>query len=108
MLGATRDLLDVRDTVRAYAALMARGEAGGVYNVSSGVGRRVHEVLDALIARARVPVHVEPDPSRMRASDIPVLIGDPTRLKRATGWEPEIPFAQTIDDLLAYWRLAGV
>jgi GDP-4-dehydro-6-deoxy-D-mannose reductase len=105
---ATRDLLDVRDTVRAYAALMERGEAGGVYNVSSGVGRRVHEVLDALISRAHVPVRVDPDPSRMRASDIPILIGDPTRLKRATGWEPEIPFAQTIDDLLAYWRLTGV
>ncbi len=64
----------------------------------------MRELLDALIARARVPVRVENDPARMRASDIPVLIGDPARLRRATGWQPRIPFTQTVDDLLAYWR----
>jgi GDP-4-dehydro-6-deoxy-D-mannose reductase len=64
-------------------------------------------VLDALVSRARVPIRVETDPARMRANDIPVLIGDASRLRDITGWQPEIPFDQTLDDLLAYWRLRG-
>ena len=101
---ARRDIMDVRDTVRAYAALIESGEPGGIYNVASGVARSVREILDGLIARARVPVRVESDPARMRASDIPILVGDASRLREATGWRPEIPFDQMIDDLLAHWR----
>jgi GDP-4-dehydro-6-deoxy-D-mannose reductase len=103
-LDAERDLLDVRDAVRAYAALLDAGTPGSVYNVASGVGRPVRAVLEALIARARVPIRVETDQERMRANDIPILIGDATRLRQATGWQPEIPFEQTLDDLLDYWR----
>ena len=103
-LDAQRDLLDVRDVVRAYATLMAAGAPGTVYNVASGVARPVRAVLAALIARARVPIRVETDRERLRANDIPVLVGDATRLRRTTGWAPEIPFEQTLDDLLEYWR----
>ena len=106
-LDAQRDLLDVRDAVRAYAVLIDAGIPGTVYNVASGVGRPVRAVLDALVARARVAIRVETDPERMRANDIPVLIGDPSRLRETTGWQPEIPFDQTLDDLLAYWRQRG-
>ena len=103
-LDTQRDLLDVRDTVRAYAALMKSGTPGTVYNVASGVARPVRAVADALVSRARVPVTLEVDPSRVRATDIPVLIGNPYRLHEATGWLPEISFDQMIDDLLEYWR----
>ncbi len=99
-----RDLSDVRDVVRAYEALMERGQPGGIYNVASGVGRAVGEVLDALISRSRVPVRTEVDPARMRATDVPMLVGDATRLRNETGWQPQIPFDQMIDDLLGYWR----
>jgi GDP-4-dehydro-6-deoxy-D-mannose reductase len=75
-----------------------------VYNVSSGEALLMKSVLDALIARARVEVRVEPDPTLMRPSDTPVLLGDSTRLRQTTGWRPEIPFEQTLDDLLNYWR----
>ena len=105
-LDAERDLMDVRDAVRAYAALMAAGTPGMVYNVSSGVGRPVRAVLDALIARARVPIKIETDPARLRTSDIKVLVGDSSRLRRTTGWTPQVTFDQMIDDLLAYWRTA--
>jgi GDP-4-dehydro-6-deoxy-D-mannose reductase len=97
-LDAVRDIMDVRDTVRAYGALIAAGVPGAVYNV----------VLEALVQRARVPVRIEPDSSRMRRSDVSILVGDTTRLRKATGWAPRIPFDQTIDDLLAYWRGVGV
>lgn len=105
-LAAQRDLTDVRDTVRAYALLMAKGMPGMVYNVASGVGRPMQAVLDALIRRARVPVQVRMDPARLRPSDIPVLIGDPGRLRAATGWTPQIDFERMLDDLLEYWRTA--
>ena len=103
-LDAERDLTDVRDIVRAYALLMERGTPGTVYNVASGVGRPMRAVLDALVARARVPVRIEIDPSRLRPNDNAVLVGDATRLRHATGWSPEVSFDRMLDDLLDYWR----
>jgi GDP-4-dehydro-6-deoxy-D-mannose reductase len=99
-----RDLSDVRDVVRAYQLLMLEGTHGTIYNVASGIGHSVQQILDALLSRSRVPIRIEVDTSRLRNADIPVLVGDPSRVMHATGWRPEIPFEQTIDDLLAYWR----
>jgi GDP-4-dehydro-6-deoxy-D-mannose reductase len=103
-LDALRDITDVRDTIRAYELLMARGRSGLPYNVCSGVARAIREVLDGLRARARVAVRVEVDPSRLRPNDTPVLVGDPARLQADTGWRPEISFDRMLDDLLDYWR----
>jgi GDP-4-dehydro-6-deoxy-D-mannose reductase len=103
-LDARRDFTDVRDMARAYVSLMHAGASSTVYNVSSGVAVVLKSVLDALVARTRVEVRVEPDPALMRPSDTPVLLGDSTKLRQATGWRPEIPFEQTLDDLLNYWR----
>jgi GDP-4-dehydro-6-deoxy-D-mannose reductase len=64
------------------------------------------DLLDQLVARARVEVEVRPDPDRLRPNDTPLLLGDPARLKEATGWEPTVPIEQTLGDLLDYWRLA--
>ena len=64
----------------------------------------MRQVLEALVSRSSVPIRVESDPSRFRANDTPVLIGDATRLREATGWAPRIPFDRMIDDLLAFWR----
>jgi GDP-4-dehydro-6-deoxy-D-mannose reductase len=99
-----RDLSDVRDVVRAYVALMASGTPGVVYNVASGVGHTIGAILEALIARARVPVRIETDPARLRPRDVSALVGDPSRLRQATGWAPQISFDQMLDDLLDYWR----
>lgn len=105
-LAAYRDFTDVRDTVRAYRALIDRGEPGTAYNVCSGVPRRVQDVLDGLVALARVPVSVETDPERLRPNDRDLLVGDPTRIHRDTGWAPAVPFARTLADLLDDWRAA--
>jgi GDP-4-dehydro-6-deoxy-D-mannose reductase len=105
-LDALRDLTDVRDTVRAYAQLMELGTPRTIYNVASGIGRPIRSVLDALIARARLPIRVEIDPARMRPHDTPALIGNPARLHSVTGWAPTITFDQMLDDLLAFWRTA--
>ena len=103
-LGARRDYTDVRDTVRAYWLSLQKCEAGEVYNICSGRSWTIRQVLDLLLARSQVKVRVEPDPARMRPSDVQILEGDFSRFHKATGWKPEIPFEKTLDDILTYWR----
>ena len=103
-LEAVRDYTDVRDVVRAYWALLDSGAAGAAYNVCSGRGWSIREMLDMLLARSREKLEVRVDPERLRPSDIPVLVGDPSRLRAATGWEPRIPLERTLSDLLDDWR----
>jgi GDP-4-dehydro-6-deoxy-D-mannose reductase len=103
-LEARRDFTDVRDVVRGYWLALERCEAGEVYNLGSGKAWRISDVADMLIAEAKVPIEVRPDPTRMRPSDVPVLLADTTRFREATGWEPQIPFEQTLHDTLEYWR----
>lgn len=103
-LEAQRDLTDVRDTVRAYTLLIERGVPGEIYNVATGVARSMRTVLEALVARSRVPVETVPDPARFRPNDTPIVVGDAGRLRAATGWSPRISFDRMLDDLLDYWR----
>lgn len=99
-LAAVRDFLDVRDVVRAYLLLLERGTPGEVYNVASGVGRRLADCFDLLARFIGVDAHAEQDPSLLRSADIPVLIGDATRLRTATAWSAEIPFERTLQDIV--------
>jgi GDP-4-dehydro-6-deoxy-D-mannose reductase len=103
-LDARRDLTDVRDTVRAYRLIVERGQPGRPYNVCSGSALTMRDLLDMLLARARVPIPVHVDPARLRPNDAPLLLGDPSRLRDELGWTPRIPLEQTLDDLLDYWR----
>jgi len=103
-LDAQRDFTDVRDMARAYVAVLRHGAPSTLYNVASGTARVMRSVLDALVARARVKVRIETDPGLLRPSDTPIVLGDATKVRDATGWRPEIPFDQTLDDLLNYWR----
>jgi GDP-4-dehydro-6-deoxy-D-mannose reductase len=103
-LEAIRDFTDVRDMVRAYWLALERGEPGEVYNICSGRGYTVRQVLDILLGLANVQVEVQEDPERMRPSDVGVLLGDCTRFQRLTGWKPTIPFEVTLEDLLEHWR----
>jgi len=103
-LDAVRDYTDVRDVVRAYSALLERGAPGEVYNVCSGRGLRIRELLESLIGLSRVAVEVRVDPERLRPADVPALVGDPRRLRETTGWEPRIPLTDTLRDLLEDWR----
>jgi len=103
-LEAKRDLTDVRDTVRAYVSIVERGRPGRPYNVCTGRAVTIRHLLELLIARARMPVTVEADPTRYRPNDTPIVVCDPSRLRDEIGWAPNIPLEQTVDDLLAYWR----
>lgn len=103
-LEAVRDFTDVRDMVRAYWLAVQHAEPGEVYNIASGTGITIQELLDRLLAMSKVEVKVEVDPKRLRPSDVEVLLGDATKFRQATGWEPRIPFDQTLADLLDDWR----
>jgi GDP-4-dehydro-6-deoxy-D-mannose reductase len=103
-LEARRDVTDVRDTVRAYQMLAESGVPLRPYNVCSGRAYSMREILDILLSLARVRVRIEVDPSRLRPSDNPIILGSHARLTADTGWRPEIPLERTLADLLDYWR----
>ncbi len=106
-LAPMRDFLDVRDVCAAYAACLRNAEAlppGTILNVASGIPRRIGEVLDQLLAIAGVSARIETESDRLRPTDIPSATGDATRLRALTGWQPCIPWEQTLADTLQYWR----
>ena len=95
-----RDFLHVTDVVAAYISLCRRGAPGEAYNVASGTGWSVQQILDRVLARADVPATPVEDPSLVRPVDVPVLIGDSHKLQRATGWSATRALDDIIDDLL--------
>lgn len=99
-----RDLTDVRDTVRAYRRILEQAPPGRAFNVCSGQAIAIRDVLDLLLARARVAVRVVQDPQLFRPNDLPLLQGDASRIRRELGWTPEIPLERTIENVLDYWR----
>lgn len=103
-LEAERDFTDVRDFVRAYWLVLERGIPGEVYNIGSGTARSIRSVLDLLLSMSRVRIEVRQDPARMRPSDVMILCANDDKFRKQTGWKPEIPFEQTMADLLEYWR----
>ena len=105
-LEALRDFLDVRDVVAAYTAAAAAPELppGLILNVASGHPRPIRDALDTLVAQARVPIAVEPDPTRLRPNDTPFAVGDAARLRERLGWRPRFTWEQTIADTLDSWR----
>lgn len=99
-LDPVRELLDVRDVAEAYLTLLERGRAGEVYNVARGEGIAIGELFARLAEAAGVRVLPEPDPSLLRPSDVPHLVGDPTKINTETGWQATRPLAQTLRDLV--------
>ena len=106
-LSARRDFSDVRDVVRAYTLLMEHGAAGETYNVGSGKAIAIREILDIILAQAKVPIEVQVDQARLRPVDVPVIEADVSKLEACTGWKREIPLEQTIGETLEYWRRQG-
>lgn len=98
-LSPVRDFLDVRDVVRAYV-LAAERAAPGIYNIASGRGVAIGDLLDMLIGLARIPLRVVTDPALRRPGEPDRRIGDAARFRRATGWAPTIPLRRTLADLL--------
>jgi GDP-4-dehydro-6-deoxy-D-mannose reductase len=103
-LSTRRDFTDVRDVVGAYRLLVERGEPGTVYNVCSGRDVAMAEVAAQLLELAGTDLTFETDPALVRPVDVPVLRGDASLLRSTTGWEPTIPLATTLADVLSSWE----
>jgi len=103
-LKAIRDFTDVRDMVRGYWLSLEKCEPGEVYNICSGVGYSVKQLIDILFGFTKEKIKIKIDKNRLRPSDIQKLIGDNTKFVKKTGWKPEIPFRRTMEDLLNWWR----
>ena len=103
-LETIRDFTDVRDVVRAYRLILTKGEGGNVYNVCSGIGRKIFDLATTLLSKIDSELELKLDPKLHRPSDTPVLIGDYSKLHKQTGWEPRIEFDQTIEDTIESTR----
>jgi GDP-4-dehydro-6-deoxy-D-mannose reductase len=103
-LDAERDFTDVRDVVDAYLRLSERGRPGQCYIICSGTAVSIREILDRLIALTGIQVEVRPDPTRMRPSETPRLVGSYQRLAEDTGWKPCVSLQQSLADALADWE----
>lgn len=101
-LNSARDFVDVRDGVQAMMLLAKKGDTGSVYNICSGKAWGIRESLNMLIDICGKNVSVEVDPARFRPSDEPLLLGKPDKLN-ALGWDPLIPFDQTLKDIYDNW-----
>lgn len=104
-LESVRDISDVRDITRGYKKILEiDAPIGEVFNICSGQGIKMKDLLDKLLKLAKKPIKITGDPKRMRPSEVPITVGDNSKFKKLTGWEPKIPIDQTLQDTLEYWR----
>lgn len=103
-LEARRDFSDVRDIIRAYYMALERCPVGIPVNIASGKAWSIQNILDTLLQLSSVPIDIRHDPERLRPSDVPLMLGDYSLLHQQTGWQPEVPFEETLRSVLNYWR----
>ncbi|MCL5291365.1 MAG: GDP-mannose 4,6-dehydratase [Actinobacteria bacterium] len=103
-LESARDFSDVRDIVRAYWLLVNKGEPGEVYNICSGKALRIGELLNFLISQSTAKIEIKVDPELYRPGDIPILLGDYSKLSEQTGWAPQFDIESTLKETLGYWQ----
>jgi len=103
-LSIVRDFLDVRDVVRAYYLILTKGKKGRVYNVCSGQGHALQDVVDVLADISHVEITTEVNPAYIRPSDNRKIIGSNQRLCDDLGWSPEYTFQQSLQDVFDYWE----
>jgi len=99
-----RDILHVEDVVEAYWRLLQPSTPPGVYNIASGRGVSIRELLELLLARTALRPRMETERGRWRPAD--ALVGDARRLRDATGWQPQRSLPDALAELLDYWRHA--
>ncbi len=103
-LEAKRDFTDVRDMVKAYQLALEKGVSGEVYNIGSGKSHKINDMLQQLLSYSSAKVEVKVDPSRFRPIDVPEIVCDYSKFNKVTGWNPEISFEKTLQEILDYWR----
>jgi len=103
-LEAVRDFSHVKDIVHGYWLALEKGETGEVYNICAGKGVKIREVIDILSRILGIELPFSVDSERLRPSDVPYLVGDCSKFRKQTGWEPKLTFEDAMRDLVIYWR----
>jgi GDP-4-dehydro-6-deoxy-D-mannose reductase len=103
-ISIVRDFLDVRDVVRAYYLLLEKGKSGELYNVSTGIGHTLKEIIFMLAELLKVNIEIEVDSDKIRPNDNRIIIGDNNKINIHTGWCPEIKLIESLQDLISYWK----
>lgn len=102
-LDGVRDFTSVDDVVRAYILLMQKGEKGGVYNIGTGIGYTMRDIVKKLSGLSVVPIEIEVDRTRLRPLDVARLVADNTKV-RSLGWEPKDSIEEVLRQVLDEWR----
>ncbi|MCR8635973.1 GDP-mannose 4,6-dehydratase [Paenibacillus radicis (ex Xue et al. 2023)] len=103
-LEAIRDFTDVRDIVEAYELLLFNAEGGEIYNVCSGKGLRIIEILNILISKSKADINIVQSTDKMRPADVPILIGDNSKLISTTNWNVKHTIENSLEEILNYYR----
>lgn len=103
-LDARRDFTDVRDIVQAYHLALERGEPGEVYNLGAERAYSIDQVLDMLLDLSDAQIEVVQDTTRLRPTDVPVVVSDCSKFRQSTGWRATVSMEESLQDILDYWR----
>jgi len=103
-LDPVRDFTDVRDMVEAYRLAAEHCDAGSLYNIASGRGTSIADLLNQMLSLTDSQIEIREDPNRVRKTEIPVLIGDVTSFTKKTGWQRKFALRETLGDTADYWR----
>ncbi|UCF71332.1 MAG: GDP-mannose 4,6-dehydratase [candidate division WOR-3 bacterium] len=101
---AKREFMNIKDVVAAYTVALEMCAVGQTYNIATGHGYTISELVDIFKRLSRKEFELKVNPTRMRKNDIPVLIGDGGKFSGLTGWSAKVKVEKTIEDLLNYWR----
>lgn len=102
-LSAVRDFTDVKDMVTAYSILMEKGLPGEVYNIGSGSGTKMHDILEMLLGLSELQIRIVVDQAKLRPIDTPQIVANASKIRKL-GWQPSIPLHETVQRIIHYWR----
>jgi len=98
-----RDFLDVRDVVRAYYLLLKNGKSGEVYNICSGKGYSIRQIIDFVKEILNINFEIKVDPNILRPTENKIVIGSNEKINKEIGWIPTYNIETTLNDVITYW-----
>lgn len=106
-LSIIRDFVDVRDVVKAYYLLLKHGKKGEVYNICSGTGVSLQQIMDNMCAILNINITLKQDPNLIRPNDNRIITGSADKIKNELGWFPEISLDKSLTDIINWWKQHG-
>ncbi len=103
-ISIVRDFVDVRDVVKAYYLLLMNGKSGNIYNICTGIGTSLKEIIDKMCSQLNINIELLTDKNLIRPQDNKLIIGSYQKIKQQIGWEPTISIHDSLYDIILYWK----